>query len=289
MRVWARWWLVMACVVAGVPGRAAAQVGTTTDIITGVVLGPDSLPLAGAMVQATSVETQVSRQRTTDARGRYTIVFPDGGGQYQMLVRAVGMAPQRFTLARQADEDRLVGNVIMGMTAVAVSGITVRGRAPNRTTAPSPGEMDRNLNPEQVARLPIDASDLNALATLVPGVVGIGETDSSSAQFSVAGQRPTANDITLDGMSFGSGSVPQDAVRSTRVVMSTFDVARGQFSGGVVASTTRSGTNVPQGSMTYTLRDRDLAWGGVTNSPFSQGRRRRKIARTPRAHHRQAR
>jgi len=265
-------WLVAAGFLALVPvARAPAQVGTTTDIITGVVLGPDSQPLAGAVVQATSVETQISRQRATDAKGRYTIVFPDGGGQYQMMVRAVGMAPQRFTLARQADEDRLVANVTMGMAAVEIDGVTVRGRAPNRTTVPSPGEVDRNLNPEQVVRLPIDASDLNALATLVPGVVGIGETDSTSAQFSVAGQRPTANDITLDGMTFGSGSVPQDAVRSTRVVTSTYDVARGQFSGGLVASTTRSGTNLAQGSFTYTLRDRDLAWGGVTDSPFSQG------------------
>jgi len=271
VNVRAGWWLLAAGLAAAIPGRASAQVGTTTDIITGVVLGPDSQPLAGAVVQATSVETQISRQRTTDARGRYTIVFPDGGGQYQMMVRAVGMAPQRFNLARQADEDRLVGNVTMGMAPVDIAGITVRGRPPNRTTAPSPGEMDRTLNPEQVARLPIDASDLNTLATLVPGVVGIGETDSTSAQFSVAGQRPTANDITLDGMTFGSGTVPQDAIRSTRVVTSTYDIARGQFSGGIVASTTRSGTNVAQGSFTYTLRDRDLAWGGVTNSPFSQG------------------
>src|SRR5205823_2733486 len=118
---------------------------------------------------------------------------------------------------------------------------------------------------------PIDASDLNTLATLAPGVVGIGETDSTSTAFSVAGQRSTANTITLDGLSFGSGNVPQDALRTTRVVTSTYDVARGQFSGGLVASTTRSGTNVPQGSFTYALRDRDLAWGGVTESPFDQG------------------
>src|SRR5204862_6569555 len=122
-----------------------------------------------------------------------------------------------------------------------------------------------------IARLPIDASDLNTLATLAPGVVGIGETDSTSAAFSVAGQRSTANNITLDGLSFGSGSVPQDAMRSTLVVTSTYDVARGQFSGGLVASTTRSGTKVPQGSFTYALRDRDLAWGGVSASPFDQG------------------
>src|SRR5207302_10194615 len=29
--------------------------------------------------------------------------------------------------------------------------------------------------------------------------------------------------------------------------------------------------NIPQGSFTYTLRDRSLAWGQVTTSPFGQG------------------
>src|SRR2546430_14799123 len=104
-----------------------------------------------------------------------------------------------------------------------------------------------------------------------PGVVGIAETDSTRLAFSVAGQRPTANRITLDGLSFGGAMVPQDAIRSTRVVTNTYDVARGQFSGGLLASTTRSGTNVPQGAFTYNGRDRALAWGGVTASPFSQG------------------
>lgn len=54
--------------VAVAPRGATAQVGATTDIITGTVTGPDSQPLAGAMVQAFSLETQISRQRTTDAR-----------------------------------------------------------------------------------------------------------------------------------------------------------------------------------------------------------------------------
>src|SRR5207248_9318810 len=136
---------------------------------------------------------------------------------------------------------------------------------------PTPGSTERDLSPQLLARLPIDASDLNLIATLAPGVVGIAGTDSTDAAFSVAGQRTTANDITLDGLSFGSGAVPQDAIRSTRVVTNTYDVARGQFSGGLVASSTRSGTNVLQGAVTDNLRDRALAWGGVTASPFSQG------------------
>ena len=256
----------------GAAPAVVAQVGATTDIITGTVTGPDSLPLAGAVVQAISIETQVSRQRTTDPHGRFTIVFPDGGGQYQVIARSIGMAAVRVTVARQADEDRLVANIRLGLASVPLEPVTVTARRGQRgQDRPTPGSTERDLSPQLLARLPIDASDLNTLATLAPGVVGIAGTDSADAAFSVAGQRTTANDITLDGLSFGSGSVPQDAIRSTRVVTSTYDVARGQFSGGLVASTTRSGTNVPQGSYTYTLRDRDLAWGGPTSSPFGQG------------------
>ncbi len=263
--------LLAAAVTLGVPQRATPQVGSTTDIITGTVTGPDSQPIAGVVVQATSLETQVSRSRTTDARGRFTIVFPDGGGQYQLVARFVGMAPARVTIARQADEDRLVASIHMGSLAVPLEPVTVTARRTPRGERPAPGSTERNLTPDQLARLPIDASDLNTLATLAPGVVGIAGNDTTDAAFSVAGQRTTANNVTLDGLSFGSGSVPQDAIRNTRVVTSTYDVARGQFSGGLVASTTRSGTNVPQGSFTYTLRDRSLAWGGPTSSPFGQG------------------
>ena len=264
--------LVAAACASTVP-PAAAQIGAGIDIITGRVIGPEGEPIADATVEAVSTETQVSRQRTTDIHGRFTILFPDGGGQYQVLVRYIGMAPLRLSVARQADEDRLIVNARMTPAATTLEEITVRGRAPRPRDADraGPGEIERNLNPDVVLRLPIDGSDPNVLATLAPGVVGIGATDSTAAGFSVAGLRPDANNITLDGLSFGGAAVPQDAVRTTRVVTSTYDVARGQFSGGLVASTTRSGTNVPQGSFTYTLRDRSLAWGGETSSPFGQG------------------
>ncbi len=256
--------LGLALVALAVPTAVAAQVGATTDIITGVVAGPDGEPLEEAVVQATSLETQITRAARTDRRGRYTILFPDGGGQYQMAARAVGMTPQQGTIVRQADEDRLVWSVRLASQGFALEEITVRGqRTPLRVPElPTPGSTERQLSPEQVARLPIDPTDFNILATLVPGVVGLEGTDSTSAAFSVAGQRPSANAIQLDGLTFGGASVPQEAIRSTRVVTNTYDVARGQFSGGLVASTTRSGTNVVQGNSTYTLRDDDLSVSG---------------------------
>jgi len=264
------WPLVVALAAVGAQA-VGAQVGTTTDIITGTVTGPDSQPLAGAVVVATSLETRVSRQRTTDLHGRFTIVFPDGGGRYELTARFIGMAPAQVSVARQADEDRIEASIRMGLFAVPLEPITVSARSSARSDGAGPGSSARSFDPERLARLPINASDLNTVATLQPGVLGIRESDSTATAFSVAGQRPTANNITLDGLSFGSGSVPQDAVRSIRVVTNAYDVARGQFSGGLIASTTRGGTNVPQGSFTYALRDRSFAWGEATASPFGQG------------------
>src|SRR6185503_18330083 len=64
---------------------------------------------------------------------------------------------------------------------------------------------------------------------------------------------------------------PSEATRSTRVITSTYDVSRGQFSGGLIASTKRSGTNNLQGNFGYQLRDEALVISGEDESPLSQG------------------
>lgn len=254
-----------------VPLVASAQVGSTTDIIMGRITSPDGQPVAGAHVEVTSTETQISRTKTTDANGRYSILFPDGGGAYSVQVVSIGYAPQRFSLVRNNDEDRLVRDIVMGRNATVLQSVQVRGRPNTRATdRPEAGSSERALNPTLLNRLPVDPGDLNELATLAPGVIGVAGTDSTQASFSVAGQPSNQNSITLDGLSFGSGSVPQEAVRNTRVVTSTYDVARGQFTGGQVASTTRGGTNVFTGALDYSLRDPNLEFVDDGESAFSQ-------------------
>src|SRR5438034_8280902 len=144
-----RWLCLLPFVLAVAPRPAASQVGTTTDILTGTVTGPDSQPLAGAIVQVTSVETRVSRQRTTDAHGRFTIVFPDGGGRYELTARFIGMDPVQITVARQADEDRIEATIRMGLLVVALEPVTVSARSGSRSERAGPGGNDRNFNPER--------------------------------------------------------------------------------------------------------------------------------------------
>lgn len=264
---------LVAVLVLLTPAALSAQVGTTTDILTGVVKNSSGAPVAEAVIEATSVETQVTRTGRTDLRGRYTIVFPDGGGQYRLVVRAIGLTPVERLVARMADEDRLVTDITLSTVPQRLDEVVVRGNngPPVLPNAPTPGSTERNLAPDQVARLPIDPSDLLLLASLVPGVVTLDATDTSGTSISVAGQRPTANNVTLDGLSFGSSQVPQEAVRNTRVITNSYDAARGQFSGGQIASTTRSGTNVVQGTTNYSLRDRDLEVSGGSDDAFSRG------------------
>ena len=132
------------------------------------------------------------------------------------------------------------------------------------------------MTSEQASRLPIDASDLAALASLAPGVIFTGGTDSTGSTFSVAGQSAESNSFVIDGLASTSGAVPEDAVRNTRVTTNTYDVSRGGFSGGQVSATTRGGSNRTAGSISGNFQNQDLALGG-TQTVFGSGQTRETL------------
>ena len=258
------------------PSIASAQIGGTTDIITGTITGPGGAPVNAAQIQVTSIETGISRSKSTNEKGQFTLLFPDGGGQYTVTVRRIGLAPQTATVSRLADEDRLVANFTLIAVPTQLEAVVVEAGRPvqqRQDERPTPGSTGRSLSGEALSRLPIDPGDPNAVALLAPGVVEVAGTDTTGAGFSIAGQSPDQNRVTLDGLTFESGGVPQEAVRNTRVVTSTYDVARGQFTGGLVQTTTRGGTNNVAGSFNYNLRDPRLQWsdGQEGGTGFGQG------------------
>jgi hypothetical protein len=258
-----------------------AQVGSGTDILTGSVTGSLGEPLSGVSIAFTSVETGVRRATLSNQQGRFTMVFPGGGGRYEVEATFLGMAPVRQAVTRLGDEEVLIVNLRMDVAPIAVEGVEVTARRTPPGEQREPGSQERALSGEALNRLPVDATDLNALATLIPGVVGLDGGDSLGLALSIMGQGPMANQVTLDGASFGGGEldgglgVPQEAVRMTRVITNTYDVARGQFSGGQIATTTRSGTNNVQGSFSWLLRDPALQWtqeDGPFGGEFRQNR-----------------
>lgn len=250
--------------------RLGAQAGAATDIIVGGVTdSATSAPIENASITVSSLATGLERTTATSADGRFVVVFPDGGGHYVVRVRRLGYNQVVLSLQRRAEADRISADVRLTSTATVLTDVTVT--AARRDSAIAGGGTGRTLLQDRITELPLDAAgDLAAIAALTPGVVATPGTDTSAAAFSVGGQRTTQNHVSLDGLTFAAGQVPRDAIRETKVVTSTYDVSKGQFSGGEVASTTRSGTNSLQGSLTYDLQPQTLQAQAAPSPAFSR-------------------
>jgi len=228
-----------------------------------------SAPIENASITVTSLATGLERTTATSADGRFVVVFPDGGGHYVVRVRRLGYNPVVLSLQRRAEADRITAEVRLTSAATVLSDVTVTAARIDSTRAA--GGTGRTLLQDRITELPLDAAgDLAAIAALAPGVVATPGTDTSAAAFSVGGQRTTQNHVSLDGLTFAAGQVPRDAIRDTKVVTSTYDVSKGQFSGGEVASATRSGTNTLQSSLTYDLQPQTFQARAAPSPAFSR-------------------
>ena len=258
---------VFSIVLLVAPAYASGQ--DATDILTGRVVDETGRPVQNAQVEVYSLLTEITRTTLTDEDGKYVLLFPDGGGQYDMVVRALGLAERTVFVAREGVEEVLITEVTLAIEGVDVAGldVTARRRPPGAGGA---GTRAINLPQRLLDRLPLPDFDPALLSALAPNVIlTAGDTASDLASFSVAGQRDALNQVTLDGGSVtsvlgsqgGGLGLPEEGVRATQVVTSTYDVSRGQFSGGLVSMTSARGVNRVTGSSSYNLQDPRLGSG----------------------------
>ncbi len=102
--------------------------------------------------------------------------------------------------------------------------------------------------------------DLAALAASLPGVQLIPGADGNPSGFSVLGLTADQNATTLNGMNFGGSNLPRDANVSTSLVTTPYDVARGNFSGGLLNVRSRPGSNYIVRSTSYNADAPQLQW-----------------------------
>jgi hypothetical protein len=250
-RVHARVLLQLAVAIAALvmcASAASAQVGTTTDLIIGRVLGPDTLPLKRAHVSVTSVESGITRTTSTNEEGRYSVVFPDGGGKYVVTAQYLGMFPTRTMVQRQADEDRLVADFQLAESPVVLQAIRVLATQLGDTALASAGANGKVISRELLDRLGYLNDDATAIAMITPGVSFTPGSDTSLSAISIGGQAPSQTAHSIDGMASGA-SVPREGVKNTVVVTSEYDVSRGRFTGGFIEQQTISGTNTFRASV----------------------------------------
>ncbi|MBA3645560.1 MAG: TonB-dependent receptor [Gemmatimonadaceae bacterium] len=239
------------------PSPAHAQ---NADVIRGQVTGPDSLPIKSVRVTVTSISGNVNRTAVTDERGRFTVTFPGGDGDYMVSFAAIGFTAKRFEIRRVADEDVLVADARLTSAGTLLDAVQVStSRDKVRRNDPTPDISGTEQRVDNTG-VPADLlGDLAAMAASLPGVQGVTGSDGSDG-FSVLGLGADQNNTTLNGMNFGGSNLPRDAGVISSLVTSPYDVSRGGFSGAQFNLRTRPGTNFLTRGVSLNFDSPHLQW-----------------------------
>lgn len=246
-------------VLLSVPSSGSAQ---GVDVIRGKVIGEDSVPIAGARIQAVSLSGNVARKAMSDNSGRFTITFPNGDGDYMVTVQAMGFSMKRFEVKRTADQEILIANAKLSRAMTELEAVRVtpgeRTRANRDDRQADISGSERNVNAGNV--LAGDAGNLAAMAASLPGVTLVPGTNGDASGFSVLGLTPDQNATTLNGGSFGGADVPRDAGVSSSLATAPYDVSRGGFSGAVFNIRSPTGNNFTTRTLSLNVDHPSLQW-----------------------------
>jgi hypothetical protein len=265
-------WFVSLCLplFASVAGAVSAQ--ERADTIVGRVISEDGLPIPMAEVRLTPAGSREQAVRT-DADGRFRFVVHGGVGTYRMSAAAFGYTSFTAAVQRPLEGGMVTRDLRLNSRAVALDTLKAVAARPGAADQRSSGERGARWGALQSERFPVDPGRLADVAALEPGISRL-----PGGGISIAGQPSEQNRATVDGASYGGDGLPSEGVRSVAVLTSTYDVARGQFSGGQIAATTIGGTNRWGGSLSGFVDDPSLRFGKVPGSAASRERQRLRVS-----------
>ncbi len=260
-----RWlWLVALAVL---PHAVAAQ-GITTAAIQGTVIGDDHAPIGGATVQVLNQGNGRRWLVPTQSDGRFLLENVAVGGPYRIEVRTVGYRPETRTDIVLALGQRLDLDFVLRRAAVELAPVAVRASADPIFDAGRTGPSEV-LSATRVEERPNLGRDFLALTTASPQVaVSPSSNLAPSGGITSGGGNRLLNAFQIDGGANGdpyTGRLPGretlprpislEALQELQVLPAPFDVRDGGFAGGLVNAVTKSGTNVPHGSLFGYLAD----------------------------------
>src|SRR6202158_2053325 len=254
--------------------------------IQGTVIDPQGTAVPGAKVTITNQDTGVVRDSVASAEGFYRISeLPPG--RYEVTVEAAGFKESiskdvqvEAEQPRGFDVSLSVGNVTESVTVTA----------PAAELETENASVNATIGTQEVLTLPQFGRDPYELLHMAPGVfgdnarqgngnsfalpqqVGPGQSNNSifqaenQVQIVANGQRVTANNYTLDGVSIDSLSnggaaviTPnQESVQQIVVTSASYDAQQGRNSGAQVEVISKGGTNQYHGSALVKFNDKGL-------------------------------
>ena len=244
--------LTLFVITAGQLQPALAQEVTAS--ITGTVTDPSGAALTGAKVTATSTERGISYSAETNDAGLYRISqLP--AGSYDLKVEKSGFAvashPAFVLTVNQVA--RIDVAMKVGQTSETVE---VTGAAPVMQTQTT--EVGTIINSATNDNMPLASRNYVQLTLLAPGSVSTdpssfvsgNNTASYGSRPLINGNREQANNFLLDGMDNNQvsdnllGYTPApDAIQEFNLITNNAPAEFGNFEGGIVNTTIKSGTN----------------------------------------------
>lgn len=217
--------------VLSVSGSSALRAQTHSDIVRGRVTTDSGVAIASADVIATMAPDRLSQATKTDGDGKYSIAFEHGTGDYLVHFSAPGRETYRKRVTRtRTDSVFIVDAKLARAQAQQLAAVSVQAKKqkPDREKGgytTETGAAERLADGVNGAVPPDQAGDIAAIAGTIPGVA------VTPGGVSVGGLSSAQNSTTLNGMAFAGADVPRDASTRVRVSSSTYDPARGWFSG----------------------------------------------------------
>ena len=267
MRKTRDWGLVIAiCALAALLcGAKAARGQEVTAAITGTVTDSSGAPLAGATVTAKDQDRGTTWPTTTNSEGIYALLrIPVG--TYTLKIEAKGFQTAvypSFTLVLNQTA-RVDAQMKVGAISETVE---VTGAVPLLQTEST--EVSSLVDSHTITTLPLAARNYVQLSLLSPGTTTVNPSSLSQPQLMTGAGRPDINGNREQAVGFLlDGIVNQEAKNNEVAYMPNVDALQefnivtqnpgadfGNYAGGVISATIKSGTNSFHGDVFEFLRN----------------------------------
>src|SRR2546427_3900355 len=241
-----------------------------TGSILGVVHDRSQAVVAGARIVATNVQTNFKQETVSAADGSYRILALPAGS-YKVTVTAPGFQQYTATDIELKVNDQFRVDVTLEVGSVQQEVSVTANAVQVQTESTQLGDV---IETKKLLALPLNGRSYLDLLGLQAGVVPVtsysmqqdrsvsGGYSPNAGNLSVNGQRETANAFLVnggdvnEGRNLGAGLVPNlDSVEEFRLITNSFDAEYGKFSGAVMNTITKSGTNGIHGAAFEYLRN----------------------------------
>ena len=256
---------------------AGLAVATDTPTLSGTVTDPSGSAIAGAKVALGSLDSNKQLTGVTNSEGQYGLVAPPGEYELQISAPSFHSFHQTGLVLREGVSAQLDVTLALEPHTDSIS-VVEESFLPDATST----ELGQELAEKKISSVPLNGRNFTDLMSLEPGVIptssaqpnavvmsGVTTTppsgDLAAGNVSVSGQRETSNGFAVNAsdveevVNMGTAIVPNlESIQELRVLTANFDAQYGNYSGGQVLLTTKSGTDSFHGSAFEFLRNTDL-------------------------------